>query len=327
MKLRWLALTAPFLLAPFACSSDDSTDSDGDENSETGDGDGDGDGDGESMGEGGDSGNTEERACLFNCDEEEEEEPSGTGGMAMTKTEEELDKGSRDFCLIGGVETRGVAGGELLIADFEDGENEFVGNGSVVRFHASHDGVGTSNIGDSWESEGPGRGEAGKAIHLVGSGFTEWGAGVGLVLGYQSESDPYCLYDASAFSGFTFWAKGNSEVTDDTMRVNVQIPRITPEESGGSCEGGCWNSHHVDVKLTGDCWQQYVVSWSDLAQEPGWGVQADFDPEHVTVMEWQVKTGTNNSEDPDFDFWVDDISFFEGAAPTAQTECGNVMGN
>jgi hypothetical protein len=54
-----------------------------------------------------------------------------------------------------------------------------------------------------------GRGRSARAIHSYGSGFTDWGVGVGFDLAFNGSK--YGLYDARAYDGVTFWAKAEPD--------------------------------------------------------------------------------------------------------------------
>jgi hypothetical protein len=63
-----------------------------------------------------------------------------------------------------------------------------------------------------------------------------------------------------------------------------------------------------DVTLT-DAWALYQVRWGELRQS-GWGAPSKFDPTKVIQLGWAGRPGVP------IDFWLDQVAFFIGSAPT-----------
>jgi hypothetical protein len=151
-----------------------------------------------------------------------------------------------------------------------------------------------------------GRGSSVHAAHVVGSsGFTAYGAGMGFDLNAPS-SATVGAFDASAYSGFTFWARalGDAGVTDVTF--NVLDRNTAPISSGGTCDGGaCSGYYGKNLQLT-SAWQEFMVLYADL-ERPVWAIEDGlaFDPTHMIGCEFQVAQGQA------FDLWVDDIYFLK----------------
>ena len=77
------------------------------------------------------------------------------------------------------------------------------------------------------------------AAHTTGSGYSFGGIGFDLNNATTTpESSQSQSYNASAFSGITFWAKGTA-----TLRVEISQKSFVPTDRGGSCSSGstCWN--------------------------------------------------------------------------------------
>ena len=49
-------------------------------------------------------------------------------------------------------------------------------------------------------------------------------------------------YNASAFNGVTFWAKGSG-----TLRVEFAMRSFVPTDRGGSCTSNCWNVYGANT--------------------------------------------------------------------------------
>jgi len=134
------------------------------------------------------------------------------------------------------------------------------------------------------------------AAHTNGSGFSNWGAGMGFDLNNDGVN-PKKTYNVSAFAGITFWAKGSPMI-----RFKVLVAATVPPAQGGTCMSNCGDSHGMNIGLS-QSWTQYTVPFSSLAQE-GWGTAAVFNTS--TVLSVQFSVGPNAA----FDFWIDDISFY-----------------
>src|SRR5262249_28312309 len=90
------------------------------------------------------------------------------------------------------------------------------------------------------------------AVHTTGSGYTYGGVGFDL----NNSNSTIASYDASAFTGITFWAKGNGN-----LRVEFPQKSFVPSNQGGSCgSGACWNvygSRAIQGMLS-DQWKQFT---------------------------------------------------------------------
>jgi len=134
------------------------------------------------------------------------------------------------------------------------------------------------------------------AAHTAGSGFTNWGAGMGFDL--NNNGTTKLTWDASAFTGIAFWAKGTA------FRVKVLVPATVPSAEGGTCSGatGCGDNHGRAVEAATD-WRQVVVPFSALMQE-GWGTATAFTANQVIGIQFQTEKSAT------FDVWIDDIGFY-----------------
>jgi hypothetical protein len=149
-----------------------------------------------------------------------------------------------------------------------------------------------------------GRGASAHAAHVVGnSGFTNYGAGMGFNLNVDSGM-PH-VYDATAYQGFTFWARAAGDAGPTVVLFNVLDRNTAQPVSGGICDGGaCNGSFGVTLALT-DAWQLFTVHYSDL-HRPVWAVSdgSPFDPSNMIGCQFQVQGQS-------FDLWVDDIYFID----------------
>ncbi|EDM76352.1 hypothetical protein PPSIR1_18637 [Plesiocystis pacifica SIR-1] len=192
-----------------------------------------------------------------------------------------------------------------MIDNFEDGDNALIPNGGRqgywYTFNDASEGSTQSPAEDAVAPEMGGAAGTSMAMHTTGSGFAEWGAGIGIDL--NNAGDPEGMtngvkmpYDSSSYTGIVLMAKGNSQI-----RASVQLSSTIPPEEGGTCELDC--DPHGKVLLLTDEWQQFTLPFDELNQE-GWGSPAAWDSSIVVGI--QFKAG----KDTDFDFWVDEIGFY-----------------
>ena len=189
-----------------------------------------------------------------------------------------------------------------LIDDFEDGDARVLRlekrAGTWVVFN---DGTAaqTPKAGSSFSADRipGGRGASRFGLHTKGGKFTKWGA----VL--AAELSPRRCYDASAYAGIEFWARGHGR-----FHVAVEMTQVVAEEYGGSCVENCYDIHLTDRALDKD-WQHYQIRWEDLTQR-GKGPALPFDPRSLLAVQFAV-----SAEQTPFDFWIDDVSFLPRPAP------------
>jgi hypothetical protein len=163
-------------------------------------------------------------------------------------------------------------------------------NGVLTDWYEYKDSTATSTLAPLAIAS-PGANGTSKAIHLSGSGFQGFGAGMGTMM--------ICT-DTSAFQGVTFWAKGTSG-TSNNIALQVAIPQTQAVADLGDCTTKCYDHPSKKVALTAS-WQQYSVKFTDLAQA-GFGNPASYGG-IVMALNWVSLEG------PNLDFQVDEISFY-----------------
>jgi hypothetical protein len=188
------------------------------------------------------------------------------------------------------------SGSELLIDDFEDGDTRIpLVDERAGAWIAYNDGTATQHPrpGSTFPADRipGGRGGSRFGLHVRGGKFSKWGAALAI------ELSPRRCYDASAYAGVAFWARGRAE-----LRVNLKMVQVVTEEYGGSCQRDCYDSHGAPRTLTRD-WRRYEVRWEDVAQS-GFGAALPFDPHSLYSVEL-----TTLPAQPSFDYWVDDFAF------------------
>jgi hypothetical protein len=137
-----------------------------------------------------------------------------------------------------------------------------------------------------------------KALHFAGTSAydDQWGAIVAV------NFLPSGFYDASKYAGIAFKIKA----AKPNSNVRLKLSDAASHPDGGLCTKECWNSFGKEL-IVGPEWQSVTLMWTDLAQQPDWGVPrpALITPSKIRDAEWTVYPS------PEFDFWVDDIHFIE----------------
>lgn len=191
-----------------------------------------------------------------------------------------------------------------LIDDMEDGTGRIRSEaGRVGVWYAFNDGRGTQVPAPTTNGEPiataeipGGRGTSMRAMHTSGSGFTNWGVGIGLDLNYDGTR--YSLYDASACDGITFWARSDTPGSSISLRIGSAA--TTSEKYGGTCTNEPCASVTVGYSLN-QSWTRYPAQFS-LFSTPNSG-SGKFEPNKLTNIQFVVLGGGA------FDFWIDDIEF------------------
>lgn len=195
-----------------------------------------------------------------------------------------------------------------LIDDLEDGNKEITSiDGRSSAWFYESDGTATGTMSPPPASLLPAEGGAegtAQAIHVNGDGFTKWGVTLGT--GLNENMGLRCPYDASAYGGISFYAKGGGKI-----RFALAESAIYPAGLGGTCvspgDAECFSAHGVELTLTSE-WKLYNVAWADVKQG-NWGLQAAFDPKTIMLVQFSA-----SNDNMPFDFWIDELSFLEAGA-------------
>jgi hypothetical protein len=137
-----------------------------------------------------------------------------------------------------------------------------------------------------------GNGASHYGLHISGGRFTDWGVTFGTEL-----ADAAC-YDASAYAGVKFSAKGSGQI-----RVGFQMIDVQDVKYGGFCKADCYDTHRKLIELS-STFQEYSVRWEELAQLFDAGPPVAFDPRRIRFLEFGVAP-----ESTPFDVWLDDVAF------------------
>jgi hypothetical protein len=149
------------------------------------------------------------------------------------------------------------------------------------------------------------------AMHVTGANLSGWGAALSALMAGG------CPFDASAYGGISFWAKGTSTVAEGANKLLVLVgnPEYLPKPAG-FCDGNavpadpaCYSRHRVTIDLTPD-WKQYIIAWTDLMPPSYYTTGPAFGSNRVTDIVFNA-SGPFPAMMPaaSFDFWVDEIDF------------------
>ena len=206
---------------------------------------------------------------------------SGSGGAAGSA-------GSGPVC----TPTKGAASA-VLIDDFSDHDNLLApvggrtgswfafSDGSCTQLSPPYDSTGTlpvpiSTVGRVSASDG--------SINTTATRCDGFGVGVGFSL----LTDGLCPYDASSYSGFSYWAKGTGAVS---MEIHTSIPEIVTGDA----------DFYPPGRTLTDAWAQFSVPFASLQSFTGNTV---FDPKTVLSISFVV----SNAQGP-VSLTLDDIAF------------------
>jgi hypothetical protein len=187
-----------------------------------------------------------------------------------------------------------------MIDDFEDGDDQlWAVEGRGGKWYAFDDGTGTASPARDAFATSAAEDRPTSAVHSTGEGFSDYGGGVGFGLSG--------CYDASAYTGVSFWAKADTSVLA-TIRFSVATSDTRPEAQGGTCTGtGCGDNYGIAIELT-DEWKQYEIKWTDMFQV-NWGKKFAFNNHNLLGVDF---TAYSDTKPFGWDFWVDDIAFTGG---------------
>ena len=229
------------------------------------------------------------------------EGPQGTAGAAGTSS-----GGST-----GTAGTTAAAGaGPIvdMVDNLEDNDGKIIqAQGRQGPWHSFNNQMGGNQVpafNGTFTPAAGGANNSAYAVHTTGSGYSFAGVGfdlnnTGAPEGAQSQS-----YNASAYTGISFWAKGNGN-----LRVELAQKAFVPTANGGSCSSGsCWNvygSRDVQGKLTSS-WQQFTIMFNAASMQREDGSKSPaFDASQLMSISFKHEGST-------FDFWLDDVHFVGG---------------
>jgi endoglucanase len=141
-----------------------------------------------------------------------------------------------------------------------------------------------------------GSGHAARMMGKIASAGQPLFAGMGF-----SFLDPKAPYDASRYTGISFYAKVGA---GSTASVRLKVPDVDTDPEGKTCTE-CFNDFGADLVLT-DQWKKYAVSFAAMTEMQGWGAPrpASINKAKLFGIQWQIaEPGVS------YDVWVDDVQF------------------
>lgn len=194
---------------------------------------------------------------------------------------------------------------QKLLDDFEDGDAGLPAvGGRRGGWYLANDGTGMQMpmLGPNMPPNPatPGAMMTDYAMRTSGSGFTVWGANVGLVLLFGPPGRAPCPYDLSNYRGLRLFVRGT--IQDSLLRV--QIPTVDTHQpaQGGTCMDACGDHYGKEVMVT-PSWGQVNVDFNQMVQQ-GHGREFPFDLSQALNIEFAVHPNGN------FDFWIDQLEFY-----------------
>jgi hypothetical protein len=209
--------------------------------------------------------------------------------------------------IIGTGGATGTGGCGALIDDMEAGTGRICsGSGRVGLWFTYIDSSSTSAIAPVTtgaalpELLSTPRGTSQYAMHM--KGYYSTYAGIAVWLNKSTFSGSTGVYNASAYTGIRFWAKGTG-----SLIVVGQMASTEQTTYGGSCTLGttCAGDSYTYGLLSSTTWTQISVPFTSLKG----GTVSPFDPTGIWSLEFQYYSATSLAG-ASFDLWVDDLTFY-----------------
>lgn len=242
---------------------------------------------------------------------------SNSGGDAASGSAGKAGNGGTGALAGNGGGGTGGATAELdLIDDLEDGNR-------TIRLVANpkRDGLwDTGNDGSGSQTPAPGtfapallngngpRAADDYAAYTKGSGFTGYGAFLKVDLRNWPVYDQTPPYDASPYSGISFWAKVGA---GSTKLVRIRFVSGDSDPRGGKCQPPsanpphdqlCFNHYFAELTLSTE-WKLYTVPFADFSQGVDGKLSPQIDLVEMYGLEFLFAGGSG------FELWLDDLSF------------------
>jgi hypothetical protein len=140
----------------------------------------------------------------------------------------------------------------------------------------------------------------------TGSGFTKWGAGLGVSIDAGANCKS-CQYDATVFNGVRFTISGT---VTGIVRFMVVIADTHGVQWGGTCadDAVCADNYCAEVPVSSGP-QVVEVPWTNLRQR-GWGTAVPLNLRQLHNLTWEVGFASGSTTASFQDLCVDDVAFF-----------------
>jgi endoglucanase len=195
-------------------------------------------------------------------------------------------------------------GANAVIDDGEDGNNQNLPLDNRGGYWYTFKDKGTTTVDPQAGEEGGtfAMSEGGHASQFAARYHGKIGTGAIVFSGLgMNFIDPKGAYDASKYSGITFWAKRGE---NSTGKVRLKVPDANTDPDGAVCTE-CFNDFGADMNFTPE-WKQYVFPFKKMKQLPGWGnpLKKQITPAKIYGIQFQV-----NIPNANYDIYVDDLKF------------------
>ncbi|HET9930585.1 MAG TPA: glycoside hydrolase family 9 protein [Polyangiaceae bacterium] len=199
-----------------------------------------------------------------------------------------------------------TSGALSIIDDLEDGDTRATAKRGRSGAWFSYD-DGSAGTRTQAEIKSAGRAGSKNAICISGQGFTGWGGGMGVSL--AGEGSSRMLYDASPYTGVSFWARGSG------MFRAMLVDKYS--DPAASLCTSCYD--HFQAPFTpGSEWKQYTFSWKDLKQL-GFG---EMKPNVCAAGLYALQFQWSGSQP--FELCLDDVAFTQAAGSSDSADSPSV---
>jgi hypothetical protein len=197
-----------------------------------------------------------------------------------------------------------------VIDDMEDGDGYICrGNGRIGQWYTAGS---TSVLPDQSvhpvppAATTPPRAGSVYAMHLTAPAGAGYGAMLGVDLAYDGTvgTAGYGHYDANAYTGITFWARGtfpDPTTGSNGLDVAVACAATTSPSYGGTCGATTSCVDNLVRVYPGADWTQIMVPFAVLT-----GGGAPFDRSQITHIQFRIPGAPTSA----IDLWVDDLALY-----------------
>lgn len=184
-----------------------------------------------------------------------------------------------------------TAGPAIFIDNLEDGDTQILSqDGRQGAWFAFDDGTAGTRSEPTVKPDGA-EGSS-SAICIDGEGFTAWGGGIALDLNEATSSR--ALYDASGYTGISFWARGSGSFR--AMAVDQ-----FSDPAASRC-AGCYDHFQAPFTPT-DTWKRYSYSWQQLKQQGFGDMQPNVCAAELLALQFQWSANAR------FELCLDNVAF------------------
>lgn len=198
---------------------------------------------------------------------------------------------------------------DLLLDDFSDGDGAVEVDGMLGQWLTYSDGTGQVTPPEQMAIVPTDGG-----ITVSGSGFAEWGVGLGLSLA-DAQGQPV---DLSAYRGLTVSASGGG-----ILDVELVLPSTAGVAEGGTCTGeGCFGHYSTTLTLSADV-EEHELNFSRFGQ-PVWAQSSTRDLTSVMGINFLARAETGPAS---IDFRIEGISLMANDVTPATSTPGVSFGS